>query len=273
MVHFAVSSMFFHEYPLDEVFDYVEGAGFDGIEFWMETPHFWVRGCPLPELVTCARSHYQLTALTMHAPVLDLNPCSINPRVAKASCHYAVEALEMAEQVGAEAVTLHPGRRTVRRIPSGQEYSRFEQFISILREGAAGKKVEISIENMEPAVNALLCTPDAVRELLDRESWLHFTLDLSHAMAASRDVLNRYLDTCLDRLVNVHISRAENGRLHLPAHETGEVASVLRELSERGYNRNLTLEIEDRNFTHDLSLEERLTLLHQELSYLHEAFG
>jgi len=273
MVHFAVSSMFFHEYPLDEVFDYVEGAGFDGIEFWVETPHFWIRDCPLPELVTCIRSHHHLTALTMHAPVLDLNPCSINPRVAEASYHYAVEALELAEEVGAEAVTLHPGRRTVRRVPGGQEYARFERYISILRQAAAGKQVEVSIENMEPAVNALLCTPDAVQELLDREPWLHFTLDLSHAMAASMDAIGKYLDLCLDRVVNIHVSRVENDRLHLPAHETGEVAFVLRQLAERGYDRNLTLEIEDRNFDHDLSLEERLNLLQQELSYLRESFG
>ena len=44
MVPLAVSSMFFHEYTTPEIFRFVSRAGLDGLEYWLETPHFWLRG-------------------------------------------------------------------------------------------------------------------------------------------------------------------------------------------------------------------------------------
>jgi sugar phosphate isomerase/epimerase len=272
MVQFAVSSMFFHGYPLDELFVYTEEAGFGGMEFWMETPHFWIRNCPIPELVRMIREHPGL-AMNVHAPVLDLNPCSINPRVAEISRQYAVDALSLGETIGAEVVTFHPGRRTVKRAPARQEYERFELFIDTLRTAAAGKRVRACMENMENSVNALISTPCSMRELLDDEPWLGFTLDTSHALSWSREEVDRYIDLCGDRLGMVHLSYAERGRTHLPlsGHDGGK--EILRTLRDHGYQGPISLEIEDRNFSHDLSLEERITLLMRDLAYLWESWG
>ena len=74
--------MFFHEYPLEEVFDFIGETGLDAIEFWPETPDFWVRSQPMQELHACLRNHPGLSHNTVHTPILDLNPCSINPGVA-----------------------------------------------------------------------------------------------------------------------------------------------------------------------------------------------
>ena len=115
MVRIAVSTMFFHEYPMDEGFDAVERAGLDSIEFWVETPHFWLNGHPVGELEACLRDHPGFAPVNVHSPILDLNPCSINPRVAQATLAYAAEAIELAERIGAGVVTMHPGRRTAKR--------------------------------------------------------------------------------------------------------------------------------------------------------------
>jgi len=269
MAHFAVSSMFFHGYPLEEIFSNIEEAGFDGIEFWLETPHFWIRNCPVRELLSCIRKYPGL-ALTMHTPVLDLNPCSINPSVAEISRDYAAQSINLAEQVGAEVVTLHPGRRTVKRIPGRQEYKRFGRYLDLLRSTAKGKRVKVSMENMEPAINAFLYTPESIQELLDAEPWLYFTLDTAHALISSLDEVYRYLDLCGKRLVNIHLSRSEKGMMHLPLNGTEGGKVLVEALKENGYSGHITLEIEDRNFSHDLSLEERLTLLMKELHFLHE---
>jgi sugar phosphate isomerase/epimerase len=133
MIPVAASSMFFHEYPIDEIFDAVEEAGLDGIEFWMETPHFWLQGLPAGELEASLRSHPRLAAVQIHAPVLDLNPCSINPDVAEASRRWAIAGVELAERVGAKVVTVHPGRRTAKRPPMADDYRRFDRFLSALR--------------------------------------------------------------------------------------------------------------------------------------------
>ena len=64
---------------------------------------------------------------------------------------------------------------------------------------------------MEPAVNSLICTPERMRDVLDAEPWLKFTLDTSHALATSEETAMEFIDLCADRLANVHISRAVTG--------------------------------------------------------------
>jgi len=268
MVRLAVSSMFFHEYPIDEIFASVDEAGLTGIEFWIETPHFWLRDLPTGDLNAAVHAHPSLAPITVHAPVLDLNPCSINPRVAAASQQYAVEAVALAEEAGAEVVTVHPGRRTAKRTPSAYDYERFEAYLARLHEAAKGRRVRVAIENMEPKVNSLLCTPEGVREVLDANPWLDFTFDVAHAMSVSAGEVCRYIDLCIDRIVNVHLSAVENGKMHLQVRGNQEAAAVVRALTRAGYDGCLTLEIEDRNFTHPLSLEEKITLLQGERTFL-----
>ena len=117
MVPFAVSSMFFHEYTSPEIFSFVSRAGLDGIEYWLETPHFWLRDLPVEEVVACRKNHPEISAFTVHAPILDLNPCSINPEVAEVSIQYAVRSVAIAEQMGARVLTVHPAgaRQNARR--------------------------------------------------------------------------------------------------------------------------------------------------------------
>jgi sugar phosphate isomerase/epimerase len=273
MVHISVSTMFFHEYPLGEGFDAIQDAGLDGMEFWVETPHFWLYGHPVGELLDRLGEHPGFSPVNVHAPILDLNPCSVNPRVAQASLAYAAEAAGLAERIGAGVVTVHPGRRTAKRPPGGPDYERFERYLSLLRSAASGKQVRISMENMERAVNSLLSRPEEVRELLDREPWLSFTLDVSHAMAHSVEEVARFIGLCGDRLANVHLSRSEGGKTHLPLDGSPRARAVLRALDEAGYPGPLTLEIEDRNFDHDLSLEEKVVLLTREAEFIRSEMG
>ncbi|MDK2974770.1 MAG: hypothetical protein PWP08_1141 [Methanofollis sp.] len=273
MVRLTVSSMFFHEYPIDEIFSSVDEAGLSGIEFWIETPHFWLRNLPVGDLAAAVRAHPALAPITVHAPVLDLNPCSINPRVAAASQQYAVEAVALAEEAGAEVVTVHPGRRTAKRTPSAYDYERFEAYLARLHAAAAGRRVKVAIENMEPKVNSLLCTPEGVREVLDANPWLHFTLDVSHAMSVSGEEICRYIDLCADRLANVHLSVMQNGQMHLPVRGSQVAAAAVRALSGAGYDGCLTLEIEDRNFAHPLSFEEKITVLQGERAFLEDCLS
>ncbi|TAJ44827.1 sugar phosphate isomerase/epimerase family protein [Methanofollis fontis] len=270
MIRPGVSSMFFHEHPIDEIFSSVEEAGLSGIEFWVETPHFWLRGLPLADIDAAVREHPALSPISVHAPVLDLNPCSINPRVAMASVQYAVEAVDLAEAVGAAVLTVHPGRRTARRSPSAYDYERFEGYLSRLGEAAGGKGVRVAIENMEPRVNSLLCSPGAVREVLDEHSWLWFTLDVAHAMNASPQGVIRYIETCGDRCANVHLSAAMDGRMHLPVDGDRRIATIIRSLADAGYDGPLTLEIDDQAFSRPLSLEEKIGILRRQRVFIED---
>lgn len=272
MVQFAVSSMFFHEYPVDQIFDFVEEAGLTGIEFWIETPHFWVRDMPIEEIEDCIRAHPRLAPVTVHAPVLDLNPCSINPKIAAVSVQYALRAVEMAEALGAGAVTLHPGRRTAKRVPSDADYRRFEHYLTELHRAAGGSSVRVAMENMERKINSLLCTPEDVCELLMREPWLSFTLDVAHALKQSVEEVEAYIGGCNDRIANVHVSGVTAKAIHLPVAGNGDIAGIIALLKQRGYDGPLTLEIEDRNFSAELCSEEKITLLAAEAAFLQDCW-
>jgi len=273
MVPLAVSSMFFHEYTSPEIFSFVSRAGLDGIEYWLETPHFWLRDLPVEEVLACREHHPEISTFTVHAPILDLNPCSINPEVAEVSIQYAVCSVKIAEQMGARVLTVHPGRRTAKRPPGAADFTRFEHYLSALREAAMHNSLKIGMENMEPAVNTFLCTPERVRQLLDDEPWLSFTLDTSHALAKSDDEPLRYIELCHDRLANVHLSRKEGKTLHHPLHEDPLMATVMHALRDVEYSGPLTLEIDDLNFPHPLSAEEKIAVLSRDQAFMHECMG
>ncbi len=274
MGRFAVSTMFFHEYPCDYIFDYIAESGLDSLEFWVETPHFWLRDRPEAELAGCIAAHPDLSPITVHAPTLDLNPCSINPMVAAISVEYTLEAVRMADRMGAAVVTVHPGRRTAKRHPSAYDYRRFEDYIVRLREAAGETRVKVAIENLEPRVNALLYTAEDAAEVLEREPWLWFTLDMGHAMMTSLEEVLRFIDLCGERIVNVHVSAlGGNGRPHHPIYNDPSAKQVLAELADRGYGGYLTLELEDMVFPEPLSSEEKVVLLAREQEALERIFS
>ncbi len=273
MVPFAVSSMFFHEYTSPEIFRFVSQAGLDGIEYWLETPHFWLRGLPVEELRSCHALHPELSTLTVHAPILDLNPCSINPEVAEVSIQYAASSIAIAQQLGARVLTVHPGRRTAKRPPGEADFARFEHYLSALRKEAGHNSIRIGMENMEPAVNSFLCTPERVRQLLDDEPWLSFTLDVSHALAKCDEEPLRYIELCHDRLVNVHLSRKQGKTLHHPLEKSPLMATVMHALADAGYAGPVTLEIDDLNFPNPLSAEEKIAVLSRDRMFMHECMG
>ena len=270
MVSFSVASMFFHEYTVLEIFSYVSRTGLNAMEFWLETPHFWLRNLPVDEVIRCKNTHPELPVLTVHSPILDLNPCSINPDVAEISIDYAVRSIQIAEQLGAPLLTVHPGRRTAKRPPSDADFVRFNHYVSVLRDAAGGSLVKIGMENMEPIVNSLLCTPDRMRMLLDDEPWLFFTLDVAHALSRSEDEAIRYIELCHDRLINVHISRFDRGKAHFPLDRHPSMARVMECLNDYRYNGCLTLEIEDLNFDRPFSAEEKIALLTRDCAFMRE---
>jgi sugar phosphate isomerase/epimerase len=270
MVSYSVASMFFHEYTIDEIFSFVSRSGLDAIEFWLETPHFWLRDLPVHEVLAARKARPGLSLLTVHAPILDLNPCSINPEVAEVSVGYAVRSIAIAEELGARVLTLHPGRRTAKRPPGNADFIRFDHYIERIRETALQNSLKISMENMEPAVNSLLCTPERMRELLDAEPWLYFTLDVSHALAGSDDGPLRYIELCHDRLANVHISRVNGRTLHHPLDRSPAMAVVMESLKDHKYTGSLTLEIEDLTFDRTLSSDEKIAVLARDCAFMHE---
>ncbi|HII99098.1 MAG TPA: sugar phosphate isomerase/epimerase, partial [Methanoregula sp.] len=118
--------------------------------------------------------------------------------------------------------------------------------------------------------NSLLCTPERVRQLLDDEPWLFFTLDIAHALAVSDEEPARYIELCHDRIANVHISKKEGRVLHLPLDQSPVMAGVMQNLRDAGYTGPLTLEIDDLNIFPPPSADEKVAILARDRAFMVE---
>lgn len=264
MVRIAASSMFFHAYKSSEIFPAMAAAGLDSVEFWMETPGFWMKGAPAAELLKRKAEFPQMFPIDMHAPVFDMNPCSINPGVARLSGDYTIACLHLLEELGGGIVTIHPGKRTVKRPITSVDLERFHAYMNRISEEIP-RHVTVAIENMRPAVNAYLTTPEEMRGVLDEYSWVSFTWDYAHAQPAGNPF--GFPELCGDRMVNIHSSLGRENAMHTPLWRTEEGEMFLQEVKKSGYDGHITIEFEDLKMP-PLRFEDRILLLSQEREFL-----
>lgn len=273
MPRIAGSSMFFHDYELEEIFDFTESAGMDTIEFWIETPSFWLNGTDPGILKACMDKHPSLLPINIHAPVLDLNPCSINPHVAEVSVIYAARAIELAHEIGADVVTLHPGRRTTHRKAGKADLERLSRYLDEIRSAASSTGVRVSLENMEKRVNSVISTPADMRGILDEYPFLWFTFDIAHALLESEKTALKFIECCYDRIANIHASGCNADYVHIPVSRDESALNVLMHLNELGYEGVITLELDDLTFGRHLSAEEKVSILANEREIIEDLFG
>ncbi len=272
MATVGASTMFFHEYTVDTIFDALTDAGCDAIEFWLETPTFWLNGLPSEVLLDAIHTHPAIHCLSVHAPVLDLNPCSINPDVADISTQWTCRAISLARQINACAVTIHPGRRTAKRPASAADKKRLAHYLSAVNTCASSTGIPIALENMERKVNSLLPTPCDLISLLNKEKWLSFTLDVAHTFTGNSNDAAEYIEHLSDRIAVVHVSAFVNDRMHSRPKGNEKVANILTLLAENGYSGPLILEIEDLTFQTKVSLRKKIEVVAEETAWVRNFF-
>ena len=246
MIRLAASSMFFHEYEPQEIFAAVDNAGADTIEFWMETPTFWMRGAHVQELIDLLARYPHFQKIAMHGPVFELNPCSFNPKIADLTAEYTLACMEILEQLGGGVLTIHPGKRTARRPISPIDKERFVHYLERVGNAAVGSSVTVALENMPPAVNAHMVTSQEIRNVLDEYAWLSFTWDYAHACLAGDPF--SFPRECGDRIVNIHTSKGDRKSMHSPLAGTPEADQLISVLSAMRYHGLMTFELEDLSF-------------------------
>lgn len=272
MVTVGASTMFFHEYTVDTIFDALTDAGCDAAEFWLETPSFWLNNLPSEVLFDAIHTHPAIRCVSVHAPVLDLNPCSINPDVADISTQWTCRAISLAKQINACAVTIHPGRRTAKRPAFSEDKIRLAHHLSEVHICASSAGIPVALENMERKINSLLPAPCDLISLLEKEKWLSFTLDVAHTFTGDSNDAAEYIDNLSDRIAVVHVSAYSNGRMHSRPKGNKKVADILTHLADSGYSGPLILEIEDLTFQKKLSLKEKIEVVSEENTWVRNFF-
>ncbi len=242
---------------LRDAFRLAADAGFDGVEI-MVTSDPETRD---PRVISALSEQYGMPVLSIHAPVLVLTAFvyGLDP-------HVKLErSIELAQQVGASTVVVHPPFRW--QVLAAR---RFEASVRSLEDRHG---VTVAVENMFPVT---------VRGR-DREAYAPswnpgelavgaLTLDFSHAALAGVSALDLARQWG-DRLRHVHLcdgsATEPNDRVFdehlLPGRGAQPVAEVLRLLADRDFDGAIIAEINTRSCGSDD--DERVELLRETVRF------
>jgi sugar phosphate isomerase/epimerase len=201
--------------------------GYDGVELWAFS--LFQEGQD-PQVVR-RRARDLGLVITLHALSWDLNPTSRLESIRRASVAELHRSVDLASDLGAELVALHPGRVTV---PYDDGAAYWDTLVGVLREladHAAQVGVRLGLEHMESRQGEYVVEADQVKALVravDRPN-LGITLDVAHIPWGEdeADFVRR-----LGPVVHVHFSDADESRLHLPlGHGKRDLLGCLRALT------------------------------------------
>ncbi len=256
------SSMFLYEYSTDMIAKAARLAGYDGVEFWLETPHFWV------DRDVGKLKCFSDMDLALHAPVLDLNPVSVNPKVCELSLEENLYAVTLASDLRANVVTVHAGKRSAAREPVWADYLSLHKFLRILSRYAKIKSVTVALENSEYGINQLCKTAGEVREFVEAYD-IMFTFDIKHAL--KNGGVDDFIDLLYNRIVNVHVSYFDEFNRHVEPSRGSEVRDVLSKLAELGYDGIITVELDDLGIG-NVNFAKKVEILKKEGEFIRKFF-
>lgn len=225
--------------PLHDAFPLLAETGFSAVELMVTKDPDTQDAERLAEL---AEDH-DLEIVAIHAPFLLMTRgvWGTEP-VGKIS-----RAIELAEEVGAPLVVVHPPYRW---------QSRYRDWLREELPGLSGRtEVRVAVENMFPVRvrGRKLAAFHAIRTIEDLEGFDHVVLDTSHAAVAGLDLFEA-LRRLRGRLAHVHLSdnAGKGWDSHLPVTEgVLPLDRFLDELAAGGYAGTISLEIDLRRDAND----------------------
>lgn len=186
--------------PIEEILEIGKNDRFELIEILTEgfyNPEYLLKNKEMLEPFQSYDYDYYL-----HAPTVDLNLASINPGIRKESVRQTLKALELGNEIGAKAVTIHPGQigRIEDRIRNmGLKLSK--ESIKECVKYSEGMETKISVENM-PGKPKFLCTKPEELENIVEETNCSITIDLGHANTCNNT--EKFLD--IPNIAYCHLS-------------------------------------------------------------------
>lgn len=269
----SCASLFLWDYSLREIMEILLEAGIGSIEFWAETPDFWMnRNSGIATIGLVEAISMMPGGCNFHAPILDLNPSSYNDLVHEATIKETLWSLDLAKRIGAEVVTLHAGKRTVHRTPTNEDREKFRRYLTESLEKAASLDLAIGLENSMPDISNMCSKPDEIKEILEEFPGLYFTFDVVHASIQSPSIAMSFIEELADKIINVHVGAPHNGKPHFASHRNRNMDTILKALRDTGYDGNLTIEIDDKTYSNPLSRDDKVRELILERNYLESIF-
>lgn len=220
---------------LRDIFIMAGDSGLQGIELWAQ--QFIYRGFDENEFKELRES----TGIKacMHSQSWDLNPASMNEGIRSQSVKEIIRSIELAERLGINEVTVHPGHRTVSCECVPYEDHLRRSFSEILGY-AENAGVRISLEIMEKIPKEFVTDMQAMRRvcgsMFDK---FVYTLDIAHC-DSSEEAL-RILEEDGGHISKIHISNRKGNKFHTPLSEGDhDMKDLIPELA--GYGLPMVIE-------------------------------
>jgi sugar phosphate isomerase/epimerase len=220
----------------EEILAAARDLGYDGVEMWAY--QLWWDGTDATALGTQARAMGQV--LTLHALSWDLNLSSRLDPIRTASLDATHQSVELARQLGAGLVVVHPGRITVPYDDAEGYWPHLVASLRAIADHAAASGLRVGVEHMEPRQGEYVITPDQANRLVrdvDRSN-LGTVLDVAHIPWGEDESA---FAARLEHVIHVHLSDADESRLHLPLGQGARNLTALLE-SLRHYQGAIALE-------------------------------
>ena len=220
-------------------FEMAARLGYDGVEVMVWTDPVSQDVDALKRL----RDYHQVEILALHAPCLVITQrvWGTDPWIK------LVKAKEAAEELGAQAVVIHP--------PFRWQVDYVRQFVGGIQQMASETEVRFAVENMFPLrARGREVSPYGLDWDPTAEDFRDFTLDLSHTSVSQSDAMALRRDMG-SRLSHVHIAdgvgTARDEHL-VPGRGDQPCAELLESLATEGFEGLVVVEIntrkcEDRN--------------------------
>ena len=195
------------DFTEEEIFDYANKNKLLGIEFWSQ--QIEDRNLSTKKLRDLSKK-FNLD-LTLHAKSWDLNLASINERIREVSLKEILDDVNLARNIGAKEITIHPSRFSVSY--NKEIYYKFlKESLNTILDYSTKKNINISIEVMEKIKNEFIIDLKSLKKLMgDNYEDFKYTLDISHCDSLEEIYFN------LNNIKNIskcHISNRFKDKYH-----------------------------------------------------------
>lgn len=189
--------------------------------------------------------------ISLHMPIHGVNLAWPVRSVAAASLSELVRTLDLAGEIGADVVVIHPGRLPGEYAPFPEWLERSRDLLrfslAVLLPYAQKLGVRLALENLGNGRDRpLVATAEEHRAILREFPELRACLDVGHLHTLGGSP-REYILAVVDRLIHVHLhDNRGDWDAHLPLGEgTAPWREALQTLKETGFSGRIVLELPD----------------------------
>ncbi len=167
---------------------------------------------------------------TVHASSWDLNITSTSKDVRDFSIEQIRKSIDLAYEIGAKIITVHPGRKSFFRAEETEISKTQREIFHDFYRYSDGKDVKICIENIEDTGKEVMVTEtDFFNFFAGISDALYVTMDITHL--GDFEKIKNFYSTLKEKILHIHISDFNSSEMHIPmgkgALQTEQVLSYL----------------------------------------------